>query len=154
MHKVFSFPILVCTFSSVLFFNDILTNMENAFKASIDFKSISCFIRHSLLCGVWRKGAFTWSLTLLAQLGWCTLLFFLYRRHLIWALTLLSVFSLHFISSSNLCFTHWGEKAWLSSRAWMFTTQVLSLSCEKWIFLSFQFSPLFLVQDYPVFTAG
>lgn len=75
--------------------------------------------------GLWPKGVVTWSLMAPGQLGGCALPFSLsvtLASH--WVLRLLSLLSFHFIPSSNLCFSHWGEKASLSSGAWVFPTQV------------------------------
>lgn len=59
MHRIFLSFIPVCTFSSVLFYNHILTNihtMERVLKASVGFKSMPWFITHNFLCGTltWR----------------------------------------------------------------------------------------------------
>lgn len=140
-------PFPVCTFSSVLLFNHILANMGNVLKTSaelwihplykmqLSLRSSGLRVRSRAPHSTSRLGSFSVPLTS------------------DWALTLLSVFSLHFIPSSNRCLSRREEKAWLSRGAWVFTTQADESLLWKWIWLSFQFSPLFSARDNPVFTA-
>lgn len=142
MHETFPVFIPLCTFSSVLFLNPLLTNMESVVKASVEFLIYILLYNTQLSLRGPGLSPYTQhqvSLDLHAVDIWLSFFFF-------------AVFSLHFIPASNLCFSHWGEKAWLSSGAWVFILRLMTLSCENGFCFPFSFL-LFSVQDNPVLTA-